>query len=204
MNTNRLSHLLIFGVVLWLSACQGVGQPLRAAMVGSGDSVNGMGLSTGLADAPPLWGFCSISQAGTHLKAFDCRAPVMPTLAIGHIFLFGDEVLANLNWGDLAWELSIDDQVVDLESFGTYEYAMPVIATNPSPVREVFQKVTAWNIVLTNLNPGEHTLRFLAQTESDSYTWFVNLVVEGAEGTDISSVPFLPCVNEKSSTYAPD
>jgi hypothetical protein len=190
MNKNRFSHLLIVGLALWLSACRVAGQPLSAAMVGSGDRINGLSLSTGIADAPPLWGFCSISQAGTHLKAFDCRAPVMPTLAIGHIFLFGDEVLANLNWSDLVWELSIDDQAVDLESFGTYEYIMPTLATNPSPVREVFQKVTAWNVVLTNLSPGEHTLRFLAQTEGQSYTWFVNLVVEPAEETGISAVPF--------------
>jgi hypothetical protein len=190
MNKNRLSHLLVIGVLFLLTACQGEGQPLQGAMVGSGDSISGMGLSTGIADAPPLWGFCSISQAGTHLKAFDCRAPVMPALAIGHIFLFGDEVLSNLNWGELVWELSIDDQAVDLESFGTYEYAMPALAMNPSPVREVFQKVTAWNVVLTNLNPGEHTLRFLAQTEAESYTWFVNLVVESADGAAMSAAPF--------------
>jgi hypothetical protein len=190
MNKNRLSHLLVIGVLFLLTACQGAGQPLSAAMVGSGDTINGMGLSTGLVDAPPLWGFCSISQAGTHLKAFDCRAPVMPTLAIGHIFLFGDEVLANLDWSELTWELSIDDQAVDLESFGTYEYVMPALAMNPSPVREVFQKVTAWNVVLTNLSPGEHTLRFLAQTETDSYTWFVNLVIEPADGADMSAAPF--------------
>ena len=190
MKNNRLSHLLVIGVLFLLSACQGTGQPLSAALVGSGGSVNGMGLTTGIADAPPLWGFCSISNASTNHKAFDCRAPVLPTLAIGHIFLFGDEVLANLNWGDLVWELSIDDQAVDLESFGTYEYVMPGLAMNPSPVREVFHKVTAWNVVLTNLSPGEHTLRFLAQTETDSYTWFVTLAVEEAEGADISSVPF--------------
>jgi hypothetical protein len=190
MNNNRLSHLLVIGLLFLLTACQGAGQPLRAAMVGSGDTVNGMGLTTGVADAPPLWGFCSISQSGRHIKTFDCRAPVMPTLAIGHIFLLADEVLANLDWSELVWELSIDDQAVDLESFGTFDYVMPVIAPKPSSVREVFIKATAWNIVLTNLNPGEHTIRFLAQNETDSYTWFVNLTIEGEEGVDISAAPF--------------
>ena len=191
MNNKRLSHLLVIGLFFLLTACQAAGQPLSAAMIGSGDTVNGMGLTTGVADAPPLWGFCSSSQTGSHIKTFNCRAPVLPTLAIGHIFLFADEVLANLDWSDLVWELSIDDQAVDLESFGTIEYVMPVIAPKPSSVREVFIKATAWNVVLTNLNPGEHTLRFLAQSETDSYTWFVNLVIEGAQRTDISSVPFL-------------
>jgi hypothetical protein len=192
MNKNRLSKLLYCGVLIMLAACQAAGQPLNAAMVGAGDTVNGMGLTTGIADAPPLWGFCSSSHAGSHIKTFNCRAPVMPTLAVGHIFLFADEVLANLDWSELVWELSIDDQAVDLESFGTFDYVMPTIATNPSPVREVFIKATAWNIVLTNLNPGEHTLRFLAQNDTESYTWFVNLVIEGEDGTDISSVPFPP------------
>lgn len=175
---NRLSHLLAIGAVFLLTACQMAGQPLQAAMVGSGESVNGMGLTTGITEAPPLWGFCSLSQSGRHMKTFDCRAPVMPTLAIGHIFLFGDEILANLNWSELVWELSIDGQAVDLESFGTIEYVMPVIAPKPSSLREVFITATVWNVVMTNLNPGDHTLRFIAQTETDSYTWFVNLVIE--------------------------
>jgi hypothetical protein len=190
MNNKRLSHLLVIGLLFLLTACQGAGQPLSATMVSSGDTVNGMGLTTGIADAPPLWGFCSSSQAGSHIKTFNCRAPVMPTLAIGHIFLFADEVLANLDWSELVWELSIDDQAVDLESFGTSEYVMPVIAPKPSSVREVFMKATAWNVVLTNLNPGEHTIRFLAQSETDSYTWFVNLVIEGEEGVDMSAARF--------------
>jgi hypothetical protein len=190
MNNNRLSDLLVIGVLFLLSACQAAGQPLAAAMVGSGDTVNGMGLTTGDTEAPPLWGFCSISQSGRHIKTFDCRAPVMPTLAVGHIFLFADEVLANLDWSELVWELYINDQAVDLESFGTFDYVMPVIAPKPSSVREVFMKATAWNVVLTNLNPGEHTIRFLAQSETDSYTWFVNLVIEGEEGVDISAAPF--------------
>jgi hypothetical protein len=175
---NGLWHLLVVGAVFLLTACQGVGQPLQAAMVGLGENVNGMGLTTGITEAPPLWGFCSLSQSGRHIKTFDCRAPVMPTLAIGHIFLFGDEVLANLDWSEIVWELSVDDQDVDLESFGTIEYVMPVIASKPSSLREVFVKATVWDVVMTNLNPGEHTLRFLAQTETDSYTWFVNLVIE--------------------------
>jgi hypothetical protein len=192
MNKNPLSKVLYCGLLFLLAACGAAGQSLNAAMVGAGDTINGMGLTTGVADAPPLWGYCSSSYAGSHIKTFNCRAPVMQTLAVGHIFLFADEILANLDWSELVWELSIDNQAVDLESFGTIDYAMPRIATNPSPVREVFVKATAWNVVLTNLNPGEHTLRFLAQSDTESYTWFVNLEIEGADITDISSVPFPP------------
>jgi hypothetical protein len=190
MNTNRLSRLSIVAMLFLLAACQAAGQPLSAAMVKSGDAINGMNLTTGAVDAPPLWAFCSNSQEANHIKTFNCRAPVLPALAIGHIFLLADEVLANTDWSDLVWELSMDDQAVDLESFGTFDYVMPSMSKSPSSVQEVFKKATAWNIVLTNLNPGEHTLRFLAQSETDSYTWFVNLVIEATDEVEISAVPF--------------
>lgn len=187
MNKTRLSQLLYFGLLLMLTACQAAGQPLSAAMFRPGDTIDGMSLGTGAAEAPPLWAFCSGSQGSAYMKTFNCRAPVLHTLAIGHIFLFADEALTNLDWSDLVWELSIDDRAVDLESFGTFDYVIPAMSQSPSPVREVFMKATAWNIVLTNLNPGEHTLRFLAQSETDSYTWFVNLVIEAADGADVGS-----------------
>lgn len=192
MNTNRLSLLIGIGTLFLLTACQSDGQPLSPAMVKAGDEINGMSLTTGAADAPPLWAFCSSSQESNHIKTFNCNVPVLPTLAIGHIFLLSDEALTNLDWSDFVWELSLDSQAVDLDSFGTFDYVMPSMSKSPSPIREVFKKATAWNIVMTNLNPGEHTLRFLAQNNTDSYTWFVNLVIEPTDGTDISSIPFSP------------
>lgn len=192
MNRTHFSQWIYVGLLLMLTACQAAAQPLSAAMFRPGDTINGMGLTTGAADAPPLWAFCSESQENTLVKTFHCRTPLLSTLAIGHIFLFADEALTNLNWSDLVWELSIDDQAIDLESFGTFDYVMPGMSQGPSPVREVFMKATAWNIVLTNLNPGEHTLRFLAQSETESYAWFVNLVIEPADQVDISAIPFPP------------
>ena len=187
MNKIRLSRLVYLGLLFMLTACQAAGQPLSAAMFRPGDTIDGMSLGTGAADAPPLWAFCSGSQESNHIKTFNCRAPMLSTLAIGNIFILADGALANLDWSELVWELSIDDRAVDLESFGTFDYVMPGMSQSPSPIREVFMKATAWNIVLTNLNPGEHTLRFLAQSETDSYTWFVNLVIEAADGADLSS-----------------
>lgn len=187
MNKIRLSQLLYCGLLCVLTACQAAGQPLSAEMFRPGDIIDGMSLTTGAAEAPPLWAFCSGSQESDHVKTFNCRAPVLPTLAIGHIFLFADETLTNLNWSELVWELSIDDRAVDLGLFGTFDYVMPSTPQSRSPIREVFEKAIAWNVVLTNLNPGEHTLRFLAQSETDSYTWFVNLMIEEANGVDLSS-----------------
>jgi hypothetical protein len=189
MNRVHLIQFLSAGLLVLMTACQAADQSVNVAFR-PGDTIDGMGLATGAAEAPPLSAFCSGSEQGDHMQTFDCRAPVLPALAIGHLFLLTDEAFANLGWSDLAWELSINGQPVDLESFGTFDYVMPYIAKSPSPIREVFEKATAWNVVLTNLNPGEHTLRFLAQSDTDSYTWFVHLVIDGAQGVDISSMPF--------------
>jgi hypothetical protein len=190
MNNNRLSHLLVIGLLFLLTACQGAGQPLSAAMVGSGDAISGMSLTTGAADAPPLWAYCSASQENTHIRTFHCRAPVWQTLAVGNLFLLADAALLNRDGAELTWELAIDDYVVDLESFGTFDYVMPAMPASPSPIREVFAKVTDWNLVMTNLNPGEHTLSFRAQSETESYMWLVQLVIEPADNADISAAPF--------------
>jgi len=192
MNRNRFVHLLSVGVLFLLAACQAAGQPGSAALVRSGDAIDGLNLATGAAEAAPLWAYCSATQEPTHVRTFDCRAPVWQTLAVGNLFLLADAALLNRGGADLAWELSIDEYVVDLESFGTFDYMTPSMLAGPSPNREVFAMVTDWNLVMTNLNPGQHTLYFRAQTEEDSYMWLVNLVIEGSDVTDISSVPFQP------------
>jgi hypothetical protein len=190
MNKARFSQWMLIGLLFVLTACQAAGQPLSAAMSGSGDAVNGIRLEKGAADAAPLWAFCSGAQENTHIRTFHCRAPVWQTLAIGHLFLLADAALLNQDGSDLVWELAIDDYVVDLSSFGTFAYVMPAMPASPSPVREVFARVTDWNLVMTNLNPGEHTLSFRAQSETQSYLWLVQLVIEETDVTNISSVPF--------------
>jgi hypothetical protein len=155
-----------------------------------GDVINGLTLATGAESALPLWAFCSSSQENNPLQTFNCRVSALQTLAIGHVFLLAETASANSDGSDLTWDLAIDDQVVDLASFGKFEYVVPSMAKGPSPVREVFKKAIGWNIVLTNLNPGEHTLSFRAKSETDSHLWLVNLAIEGADGIDISAAPF--------------
>lgn len=191
MRKIQLFQSLFLGVIIFITACQPAAQSLSTkAVFKPGDTISGMSLATGAADAHPLWAFCSASPENTHIKTFNCHAPVLATLAIGHVFLFADEALISSNWSEFVWDLALDDQAVDLTSFGTFEYVMPSMSDSPSPVREVFQKVTAWNIVLTNLNPGDHVLHFRAHNDTQSYSWLINLTVEPAEGIDVSSVPF--------------
>ena len=189
MGYNRLVYLFGVGALL-LVACQASGQPISASIVKSGDAIQGMSLTTGAVDASPLWAYCSPSQENTHIRTFHCRAPVWQTLAVGHFFLLADAALLNQREADLEWQLAVDDYIVDLESFGTFNYVMPAMPASPSPVREVFARVTDWNLVMTNLNPGDHTLSFLAQNETESYMWLVHLVIEATTDADISAAPF--------------
>ena len=190
MNTIRLFRWIGLGLLVLLTACQAAGQPLTAPIYGPGDAINGLSLETGAKGAPPLWAYCSPALENTLIRTFDCHAPAWQTLAVGHLFLLADAALLNLRETDFVWELSIDDQVVDLESFGMFDYVMPAMPAGPSPIREVFLRVTDWNLVMTNLNPAEHTLSFRAQNETESYMWLVQLVIEPADGADMSAAPF--------------
>lgn len=49
---------------------------------------------------------------------------------------------------------------------------------NPSLIREVFMKFTAWDMVITNLQPGTHTLRGIVRSDAKQYSWLVNLFIE--------------------------
>ena len=171
---------------------QSLKQSATHARIEPGDTIDSMVVTTGADDAPPLWAFCSNSPEGKGSYILDCRTPALASLGIGNIFLYADEAIRNLNWSDLVWELSIDAQEVNLESFGTFDYIVPSMSKTPSSVREIFKRGTAWNIVLTDLKPGHHTLWFVAQSKIGSYTWFVNLEIEPVDETNISSIPFPP------------
>ena len=196
---NKLFRIFLFAAFVPLIgvACGQQGlhrpavQPLSTpSILEPGDQIDGMIVTTRAEDAPPLWAYCSASEENTHIRTFHCRAPVWQTLAIGHLFLLTDQALLHRGGSELVWELSIDDHVVDLESFGTFDYLMPAMPASPSPLREVFARVTDWNLVVTNLNPGEHILHFRAQNDAAQYHWLVYLVMEPADGIDVSAAPF--------------
>jgi hypothetical protein len=146
-------------------------------VVSPGDEVAGVILTKGAADARPLWLFCA-SKVSRNLTTADCRVPPVTNLAIGHVFLPTDEVFSDTDWSQLRWELYIDDQYIDLGGFGTYDYLLPTMAPSPSLVHEVFMKFKAWDVVLTNLQPGKHTIDGRVGAGSEEYSWTVNLVIE--------------------------
>lgn len=192
MKKNRLFNFLVCGLLILLTACQAAKAPLEAAMPQPVEEpVNGIRLTTGAAEAPPLWAFCEAAQENTHIRTFYCRVPAWQDLAIGYAFLLADSALVHGRSADLEWDVAIDDTLVDLESFGTYDYVMPAMPGSPSRIRKVFVTVTDWNLVMTNTNPGEHTLYFRAKDSAGYHCeWLVHLSIEGKDRTDISSIPF--------------
>jgi hypothetical protein len=181
MNKIRFPKVLVVGLLVMLTACQAVGQPRSAEVFRPGDTIDGMLLTTGAQDASPVWAYCSAAQTAGNTTVSDCTIPFMVTnLAIGHVFMVADENLSELDWSELTWQFSIDDRPLELESFGRYDFVLPATLSNGSPIREVHKQFTAWDVVLTNLSPGKHTLRGLAQSEIDSYTWVINLSIEAS------------------------
>jgi hypothetical protein len=171
-----LSLNLLVAVV---TACQPVTQSTEQSMLKPGDEIEGMIITTGAAKTPPLQAFCPTALENDGIRSVDCQVPQLPRLAIGHTFGVADQALQTLDWSALTWELDLDGHLLDLESFGTYDYVMPDLAPHPSPIREVFRQVKAWDVILINPTPGRHTLHSVARAETDTYGWVVNFNIEG-------------------------
>jgi len=176
LNIAELARALMTLVMaFFLSSTQAT--PAHVAMLSQGDTINGMTLTNGVAEARPLWLFCS-SEVSNHVTTANCRVPQSIQLAVGHVFLGSDEVFKGTDWSNLSWSLSIDSQPVDLQDFGTYDYVLPTMAPNPSLVKEVLMKFPGWIVVLTNLQPGIHSIEGEVRSDHEQYKWAVKLVVE--------------------------
>jgi hypothetical protein len=187
MNKTRFLKALYIGLLVILSACQVSGNSAGATMIKPGDTIDGMVLTTSAADAPPVWAFCSQPQYAGNTVTSDCNVPMVSELAIGHTLMPEDHALARRDWSEISWEMTIDGNSIDLQSFGTYNFLLPAMSHSASPVREVFVSFTAWDVVLTNLSPGEHTINGLAQMGDDSHIWVIHLTIEGNDfGTGTS------------------
>ena len=180
INKMKKTNLSLLFVVLFLilAACRPAGGSLGSEMLKPGDVIDGMRLTTGTKDATPLWAFCPPAQHTGNDAVSYCHVPILPRLAIGHIVMPGGDIPNRLDWSKTSWELNIDDQPIDLSSFGKYEYVLPVMHKS-SPTREVFIQNPVWDVVLTNLSPGEHTIQGLAQIGTDNYSWVIHLTIEG-------------------------
>ena len=179
MNKFLLFTLGLMMAVVML-AYQPVSQSADDGMLKPGDEIDGMVLTTGVAEAAPLWAFCSPTLENDSVTRVECQVPQLSKLAIGHPFGGAEQALQALDWSTLTWELSLDEGSLDLEAFGIHHYVIPDLASPPSPIREVFRKKQAWDVVLTNPTPGLHTLHGMARAGTNTYSWIVNFTVEAS------------------------
>jgi hypothetical protein len=167
-------------VIVAAIACQPIGQSGGNPELKPGDEIDGMIITTGGGAVPPLQAFCPAALENENNLTADCDVPPLPRLAIGNPFERADEALQVLDWSEMNWELYVDERPVDLEAFGVRTYVMPDLAPHPSAVREIFRQMKAWDVVLTELRPGRHTLHGTARTGTNTYTWVVNLTINAA------------------------
>ncbi|HEX6036200.1 MAG TPA: hypothetical protein VFY83_17300 [Anaerolineales bacterium] len=167
-------NVLMIAVVI---ACQSARPSTDNSMLNPGDEIDGMVITTGAAEAPPLWAFCPPASETDNTVTMDCELPPLPKLAIGHTFGAADRALQTLDWSEATWKVSLDGHLVDLSAFGTYDFVFPDLSKPPSPIREVFRNMKIWDVMLENPTPGMHTLHGIVQTEGNIYTWIVNFTV---------------------------
>ena len=168
---------LLLASLLALSLVPAKAVMAHVAILHPGDEIAGMTLTNGSAEARSLWVFCS-SEVTKNVTIANCRVPQTYRLAIGHAFLGTDEVFGKSGWSELKWELYLDNRPVKLNDFGAYNSVVPAMAPSLSLIHEVLVKFPAWDVVLTDLQPGAHTLDGRVSAGEEEYSWMVNLVIE--------------------------
>lgn len=171
----KLLSLIITMVVL--VSCQSMGQPAHVSIIKPGDEINGLVITSGAKEATPLSAFCSPALMKESWIKLDCLVSPSARLGISSAFYVLSQAMEIRGLADTTWVFYLDGQSVALEEFGTYEYVVPTLAPHPSPVREVFKQVKAWDVVLVNPSLGHHTLSGTTDTGTGTYSWEVNLTI---------------------------
>jgi hypothetical protein len=107
-----------------------------------------------------------------------CSVPTTSNLPIGQVFMLADYGLNSLNRSEITWDMAVDDQPLDLGAFGTIRYVIPDMPSSPSSIKEVFRIVEAWDVVLTDLSPGEHIVTGHALYGTNIYTWVLHVSIQ--------------------------
>lgn len=158
-----------------LASCRQI--PTAPNALEKGDKLNGMVLTSGAVDAPPLDAFCIFDSDEEVTTTIDCQVPPLPKLAIGHMIGVTGGAFQELDWSEIDWQIYLDGYLLKLDTFDEQSYIEPEIPSSPSPVREVFKQRKTWDIVLVNPTLGLHTLLCTAKTSSVDYNWVVNFMI---------------------------
>lgn len=172
MEIQLISILLLISLVF--SSCESH----TLTRLKPGDKIAGTLLTTGATNAVPLWFLCPSGQNASSVTAVECTVPSHIRLSIGFALGVPERALAQLNWSASDWEVSVDNQPVDLAAFGTYDQILPTILNSPSRIRNVMIKVTAWNVVLESVKQGTHAISGHLHTKAKTYQWIINIHFE--------------------------
>jgi hypothetical protein len=167
--------LTILGLLFVPASCRQI--PTASRTLEKGDKLNGMVLTSGTIDAPPLEAFCIFDIDEEVTTTIDCQVPPLPKLAIGHMIGVTGRAFQELDWSKIDWQIYLDGYLLDLDTFDEQSYVEPEIGTSPSLIREVFKQRKTWDIVLINPTFGLHTLVCTAKTNSVVYKWVVNFEI---------------------------
>ena len=170
-----LRILTVLGLLSVLASCRQI--PAAPNALEKGDNLNGMVLTSGAVDAPPLEAFCIFDIDKEVTTTIDCQVPPLPKLAIGHMIGVTGGAFQELDWSEIDWQIYLDGYLLKLDTFDEQSYIEPEIPSSPSPVREVFKQRKTWDIVLVNPTLGLHTLLCTAKTSSVDYNWVVNFMI---------------------------
>ncbi len=175
-----LHNLVILGLLFVLASCRQVHTVPRT--LEKGDKLDGMVVTSGTTDAPPLEAFCTFDVDEEMTTTIDCQVPPLPKLAIGHLIGVTGGAFQELDWSEIDWQVYLDGYLLELDTFDEQSYLEPEILSSPSPIRNVFKQRKTWDIVLINPTFGLHTLLCTARTNSVVYNWVVNFMINSTSG----------------------
>jgi hypothetical protein len=117
---------------------------------------------------PDLWKFCESQPEMTQpaTQTVECAMPHAPGLTIP-LGWSAQETVFEANWEAITWELYVEGDQIDLESFGWTTPYKPSISEGI--------KTRIWVVCLKDLSPGKLTLRlvwtFKTSINDGTYTY---------------------------------
>jgi hypothetical protein len=193
----RVTTIFFLLMVMILTGCNTTApSPTASPMIKPGGKIGEMVVQKGASESqgPPIWAFCSPAFANPGITTVDCNVPALPELSIGHGWWAKDVATRDSNWQALKWELYLDGQAIDLNAFGTFDADLPQTGLpGYGADEEVITKLRSWDVLLTNLKPGAHTLRSVlhvsemvndgltGETAPGTYELDVNFTIEAGQ-----------------------
>ena len=175
-----MKNFSLLALTIWLvgmlSACAGEPAPLPTTTptagerwLEAGDTLGEMRLIRDDGDTPWLWDYCEVGDTWeTTPFTRQCDVPLSPTLFVGLGWVQDSWEAVEAGWlaDSESWVLYLDEQPIDLISFGALDFEADGL---------MFRM---WNVVIKDVQPGAHSLRYTFTEGGVNYdaTWEFNVV----------------------------